>query len=70
MELGKHNKLIQKAMEKEERLLTKVNRIEQQMMEKEVNNYEDTQKKRRDFFAASAEAQNIEIGKYIFSCKF
>ena len=41
MELGKHNRLIQKAMEKEERLLTKVNRIEQTMMEKEISNYEN-----------------------------
>jgi len=38
-ELGKHNKLIEKAMTKEDRLLAKVNRIEEKMMQKEIYNY-------------------------------
>ena len=38
-ELGKHNKLIEKAMIKEDRLLAKVNRIEEKMMQKEIYNY-------------------------------
>ena len=38
-ELGKHNKLIEKALSKEDRLLSKVNRIEEMMMQKELYNY-------------------------------
>ena len=38
-ELGKHNKLIEKAMAKEDRLLAKVNRIEEKIIEKEIYNY-------------------------------
>ena len=38
-ELGQHNKLIEKAMAKEERLISKVNRIEEKMMQKEIYNY-------------------------------
>ena len=38
-ELGKHNKLIERAMLREDRLLAKVNRIEEKMMQKELYNY-------------------------------
>ena len=44
-ELGKHNKLLEKAMNKEQRLIQKVNRIEEKMMEKEIYNYTYIQKK-------------------------
>ena len=38
-DLGKHNKLIERAMLREDRLLAKVNRIEEKMMQKELYNY-------------------------------
>jgi hypothetical protein len=38
-ELGKHNKLIEKAIQREERLLQKVNRIEESIMNKELYNF-------------------------------
>jgi uncharacterized coiled-coil protein SlyX len=38
-ELGKHNKLLEKAIDKEERLISKVNRIEEQIMAREIYNY-------------------------------
>ena len=53
-ELGKHNKLIEKAMAKEDRLLAKVNRIEEKMMQKEIYNYTFIQgqiKKRKELAA-------------------
>lgn len=44
-ELGQHNKLLEKAMNKETRLIQKVKRIEEKMMEKEIYNYTYIQKK-------------------------
>lgn len=38
-ELGKHNKLMDQAIKREERLLQKVNRIEEKIMSKEIYNY-------------------------------
>ena len=38
-ELGKHNKLIERAMLREDRLLAKANQIEEKMMQKELYNY-------------------------------
>lgn len=38
-ELGKQNKLIERAVNKSERLIQKVDRIESKMMEKEIYNY-------------------------------
>lgn len=42
-ELGKHNKLLEKAIDKEERLISKVNRIEEQIMAREIYNYTSIQ---------------------------
>jgi hypothetical protein len=38
-ELGKHNRLIERAITRTDRLLKKVGRIEQKIMEKEIYNY-------------------------------
>lgn len=38
-ELSKHNKLVEKALERQERMLGKVERIEKKLMEKEIFNY-------------------------------
>jgi len=44
-ELGGHNKLIEKAVHRTDRLIQKVNRIESKMMEKEIYNYTFLQNK-------------------------
>ncbi len=44
-QLGKHNELMEKAMEKQQRMETKINRIEQRLMEKEILNYKVIQEK-------------------------
>jgi hypothetical protein len=38
-ELSKHNKLVEKALERQERMITKVERIETKLMHKEMYNY-------------------------------
>jgi hypothetical protein len=38
-ELNKHNKLVEKALERQERMITKVDRIETKLMMKEIFNY-------------------------------
>ena len=38
-EMSRHNKLIEKALEKQERLIARVQRIEDKMKEKEVYKY-------------------------------
>ena len=65
-ELGKHNKLIEKAMQKEDRLLAKVNRIEEKMMQKEIYNYTYIQqqiKKRREQKLLQEATRTKEEGK-------
>lgn len=39
-ELSKHNKLIERALDKQERMIGKVERIEEKLMKKEIYNYE------------------------------
>jgi uncharacterized coiled-coil protein SlyX len=68
-ELGQHNKLIEKAMEKEDRLLAKVNRIEEKMMAKEIYNYTYIQeeiRKRREMRQQQEALRTKEQGKLIF----
>jgi hypothetical protein len=38
-ELNKHNKVMEKAIEKQKQLIEKVDRIENKLMEKELYNY-------------------------------
>jgi len=38
-ELNKHNKLVEKALERQDRMLQKVDRIETKLMEKELYHY-------------------------------
>eukprot|EP00347_Sterkiella_histriomuscorum_P022171 403331430 len=44
-QLNQHNELIEKALEKQERMEHKINRIEQKLMEKEIYNYQAIQEK-------------------------
>lgn len=53
-ELGQHNILIEQAIEKETRLLQKVQRIEDHIMQKEMYNY---QKIQEQILAEKKEAQ-------------
>lgn len=49
-QLGMHNELIEKALEKQQRMELKINRIESKLMEKEIFNYKrniDKVEKRR-----------------------
>jgi hypothetical protein len=60
-ELGQHNLLIERAIEKENRLLLKVQRIEDLIMEKELYNYQRIQEqiaaeKRNEARAKAAKA--------------
>ncbi len=42
-ELNKHNKLVEKALERQERMIQKVDRIEHKLMMKEIFNYQKIQ---------------------------
>ncbi len=42
-ELNKHNKLIEKALDRQERIIEKVSRIEDKLMTKELYNYQRIQ---------------------------
>ena len=42
-EINKHNKIMDKAVEKQKELIEKVDKIEEKLMEKELYNYERVQ---------------------------
>ena len=44
-QLNQHNEIIEKAIEKQERMEQKINRIEARLMEKEIYNYKVNQEK-------------------------
>ena len=59
-ELGQHNILIEQAIEKETRLLSKVQRIEDHIMQKEMYNYQRIQEQ---ILAEKKEAQRLKMLK-------
>lgn len=71
-ELGKHNKMIEQAMSKEDRMLSKINRIEEKMMQKELYNYTNIQQqiKRRRDMAALAHVRNKEDDENVIPAIF
>ena len=68
-DLGKQNKMIERAVNKSERLILKIDRIESKMMEKEIYNYSNITSRinRQKELAREQAHTNADQGKFIDS---